>query len=118
MSKQRQLLELRQELALAYRDELNRIQKLINGGISRIENPEAFVFVTGTKSLVLNGEAGQVFRDEVGDSVLLALERYERNLQKEMSRLGLESIAADRGREVQPPVSSSEPKSDADQLSS
>jgi hypothetical protein len=99
MSKQQQLLELRKELARAYQAELSNIQKLIEGGVARIENGQAFISVAGTSSLAMSGEAGQLFREEFGDAALLALERYERNLRREIARLGLDCTSDANGCE-------------------
>lgn len=102
MSKQQQLLELRDELATAYRAELIGVRKLIEEGVARIGNAHAQVSITGTDSLVGGGEAARVFCDEMNDAAVVALERYERNLRKEISRLGLDVAAADITTHGQP----------------
>ena len=90
MTKQQQLMELRDELAAVYQKELGNIQKLLDSGIERIANDQADVTLKPQESLAICGEAGQIFCDEFGDAALLALERYERNLRKEMVSLGLD----------------------------
>lgn len=110
MSKQEQLLELRNELTSAYQSELRNVQRLIESGVSRIENPEACLSLSTAKSLAMSGEAGEIFCDELGDAVMLVLERYERNLRKEMARLGLYAPASSRDRKV---VAAEQPALDA-----
>jgi len=100
MSKQQQLLELRKELAKAYQTELSNIQKLIEGGVARVQNAQASISIAGTASLAMSGEAGQIFREEFGDAALLALERYERNLRKEIASLGLDCTSRANGCEL------------------
>ncbi len=101
MSKQQQLLELRDELATAYRAELISVRKLIDDGVARIANAQAQVSISDADSLVGGGEAARVFCDEMNDAAVVALERYERNLRKEIARLGLDVASADMAPHTQ-----------------
>ena len=89
MRKQEQFKELRDELTLEYQKELSDVQKLLDGGVTCIENGQAAIYFGEKNSLILDGEAGRVFREEVADALAITLARYARNLAKEVESLGL-----------------------------
>lgn len=89
MDKRQSFIEMRAELTAAYVTELRNVQILLRDGVTRIENGSASIELSEPRPLAADGEAGQTFADEFSDIVCCALERYERNLRKEIERLGL-----------------------------
>lgn len=54
-----------------------------------LTNGQSQLQLDGLTTLAGSGEAGKVFREEVSDALGIILERYARNLAKEIDDLGL-----------------------------
>jgi len=91
MDKRQAFIEMRAELSAAYETELENVQMLLRDGATRIENHGAAIQLSEPRPLAADGEAGQIFSDEFADMLQGTLERYERNLRKEIERLGLDT---------------------------
>jgi hypothetical protein len=89
MDKRQSFIEMRAELSAAYETELRNVQMLLQDGVTRIENDVVAIQLSEPRPLAADGEAGQTFSDEFADMLNCTLERYERNLRKEIERLGL-----------------------------
>ena len=89
MDKRQSFIEMRAELSAAYEIELKNVQLLLRDGATRIENDVVAIQLSEPRPLAADGEAGQIFSDEFTDMLNCTLERYERNLKKEIERLGL-----------------------------
>ncbi len=89
MNKQELFQELRDELASAYTEELASVHGLLEGGLTAIKNERSQVHLQETGSIAAKGEAGKIFREELSDAMNLILERYARNLVKEIEHLGI-----------------------------
>ena len=89
MNKQQLFQELRDELASAYTEELASVHGLLESGLTAIKNERAQVHLQEPASLAAKGEAGKIFREELTDAMNLILERYARNLVKEIEHLGI-----------------------------
>ena len=91
MNKYQVYRELRDELTGAYERELQNVREILDTGVAEIAGGRVTLQCSEHASVVQLGEAGKIFRDEIGDSLRLILERYERNLSKESASLGLGS---------------------------
>ena len=89
MNKQELFQELRDELASAYTEELASVQSLLESGLTSIKNERSEVEIQDQSSIAAKGEAGKIFREELSDAMNLILERYARNLVKEIEHLGI-----------------------------
>lgn len=89
MNKQELFQELRDELASAYTEELASVQSLLESGLTSIKNERSEVEIHDQSSIAAKGEAGKIFREELSDAMNLILERYARNLVKEIEHLGI-----------------------------
>ena len=89
MNKQELFKELRDELAVAYEAELSNVHGLLENGITTLNNDKYQVRLDQSASLAAKGEAGKIFREEVADAMNLIIERYARNLIKEIEHLGI-----------------------------
>lgn len=81
--------QIREELAAHYDKELRSVSALLQEGVDAITGPNTRVVCSKTESLVANGDASKVFREEMGEALRLILERYHRSLRKEAETLGL-----------------------------
>lgn len=81
--------QIREELAAHYEKELRNVSALLQEGIESVVGPSTRVACSKTESLVANGDASKVFREEMSEAVRLILERYHRSLHKEVETLGL-----------------------------
>ncbi len=89
MNKQELFQELRDELTSAYTEELAHVQSLLESGLTTIQNERSHVQLQDQTSIAAKGEAGKIFREELADAMTLILERYARNLVKEIEHLGI-----------------------------
>ncbi|MEM7559944.1 MAG: hypothetical protein AAF346_16025 [Pseudomonadota bacterium] len=89
MNKQELFQELRDELTSAYTEELASVQSLLESGLTTIQNERSLVELQDQTSIAAKGEAGKIFREELADAMTLILERYARNLVKEIEHLGI-----------------------------
>ncbi|MEM9354794.1 MAG: hypothetical protein AAGB04_01155 [Pseudomonadota bacterium] len=89
MNKQELFQELRDELTSAYTEELASVQSLLESGLTTIQNERSHVQLQDQTSIAAKGEAGKIFREELADAMTLILERYARNLVKEIEHLGI-----------------------------
>ena len=89
MNKQELFQELRDELTSAYTEELSSVQSLLESGLTTIQNERSQVQIQDQTSIAAKGEAGKIFREELADAMTLILERYARNLVKEIEHLGI-----------------------------
>jgi len=81
--------QIREELAAHYDKELRNVSALLQEGVEAVVGPNTRVACSKTESLVANGDASKVFREEMSEAVRLILERYHRSLRKEVETLGL-----------------------------
>ncbi len=81
--------QIREELATNYDKELRNVSALLQEGVEAVAGPNIRVACFKTESLVANGDASKVFREEMSEAVRLILERYHRSLRKEVETLGL-----------------------------
>lgn len=81
--------QIREELAAHYDKELRNVSALLQEGVEAVVGPNTRVACSKTESLVSNGDASKVFREEISEAVRLILERYHRSLHKEVETLGL-----------------------------
>lgn len=89
MNKQQVYRELRHELSTQYHAELQVVRDLLESPAQLLTNGETQLHLDGPVTLPASGEAGKVFREEVADALGIILERYARNLAKEIDELGL-----------------------------
>ena len=89
MNKYQLYKQIRQELATGCADELAAVTDLLQSGVTMISGPGSSVDVGAQNSFSSMSEAGRIFREELADAVRLILERYQRNLRKEIVGLGL-----------------------------
>ena len=89
MNKYQLYKQIRQELATGCADELAAVTDLLQNGFTAIGSPTASLDVGAQNSFSSMSEAGRIFREELADAVRLILERYQRNLRKEIVGLGL-----------------------------
>ena len=81
--------QIREELATHYDKELRNVAALLEEGVDAVVGANTRVTCSKTESLVINGDASKVFREEMTEAVRLILERYHRSLCKEIETLGL-----------------------------
>lgn len=81
--------QIRDELAGHYERELKAVSGLVEEGLDGLVGAGARVACVKTDSLIANGDANKVFREEINEAVRLILERYQRALRKEIDGLGL-----------------------------
>lgn len=81
--------QIRDELAGHYERELKAVSALIEEGLDDLVGAGARVACVKTDSLIANGDANKVFREEINEAARLILERYQRALRKEIDGLGL-----------------------------
>lgn len=81
--------QIREELAAHYDKELRNVTALLEGGVEAVVGSGTRVTCSKTDSLVANGDASKVFREEMSEALKLILERYHRSLRKEIETLGL-----------------------------
>lgn len=81
--------QIREELATHYEKELRNVSALLEEGVEGVVSANTRISVGKTESLVANGDASKVFREEINEAVRLILERYHRSLRKEVETLGL-----------------------------
>ncbi|MCH9765643.1 MAG: hypothetical protein K0U34_06585 [Alphaproteobacteria bacterium] len=81
--------QIREELAAHYDKELRSVVALLEEGVDAVVGANARITCTNADSLVTNGDASKVFREEMSEAVRLILERYQRSLRKEIETLGL-----------------------------
>ena len=65
------------------------MQSLLESGLTSIKNERSEVEIHDQSSITAKGEAGKIFREELSDAMNLILERYVRNLVKEIEDLGI-----------------------------
>lgn len=95
MNKYQLYKQIRQELATGCDKELKAVSEILDSGITAIAGGEATLDVALADSVNSMSEAGRVFRDELNESMRLILDRYRRNLQKEIASLGLDDVRID-----------------------
>lgn len=95
MNKYQLYKQIRQELATGCDKELKAVSELLDSGITSITGGDATLEVALADSVNSMSEAGRVFRDELNESMRLILDRYRRNLQKEIASLGLDDVRID-----------------------
>ena len=81
--------QIREELAAHYDKEVRNVGALLEEGVEVVVGSNTRVTCSKTESLVSNGDASKVFREEMSEAVHLILERYQRSLRKEIEALGL-----------------------------
>lgn len=89
MNKYQVYKEIREELGADFEKEFKDLQELLTKGVSVIGNAHATLQLVDPKSLAAFGEARKILTEEIEESLRLILERYERNLKKEVGSLGL-----------------------------
>lgn len=92
--------QIREELAAHYDKELRNVSALLQEGVEAVVGSNTRVACSKTESLVANGDASKVFREEMSEAIRLILERYHRSLSKEVETLGL-SFEKDAWKEPQ-----------------
>lgn len=89
MNKLQLYKQIREELGAHYEKELRNVEALLKSGCETVAGSNGRLFCSKTDSLIANGDANKVFREELGEALRLILERYQRGLRREVAALGL-----------------------------
>lgn len=81
--------QIREELAAHYEKELRTVTAVLEEGVEAIASSNTRLACSPADSLVTNGDAHKVFREELTESMRFILERYQRSLRKEIETLGI-----------------------------
>lgn len=81
--------QIRGELTTHYDKEQRLVSTLLDEGVEAVVSTSARIACAESDTLVANGEASKVFRQEINEAIRIILERYQRALRKEVEALGL-----------------------------
>lgn len=92
LNKYKLFKQIRGELAESCTKELHAVDEILQRGLSIVAGGMATIEINTPNSLNSMSESGRIFRDELTQTTRLVLERYQRNLKREMAALGLQDI--------------------------
>ena len=90
LNKYKLFKQIRGELAESCSKELRAVEEILQRGLTIVAGGMATIEINTPNSLNSMSESGRIFRDELAQTTRLILERYQRNLKKEMAALGLQ----------------------------
>lgn len=96
MNKYQLYKQIRIELATSCDKEMKAVTELLESGLNSIVGGKVTIELTTSNSLNAMSEAGRIFREELSEATRLILERYRRNLRKEIVGLGLQDLCAEQ----------------------